>query len=59
MGTIKDKTGAELNRRKVPIVSIDESLDKFDNVIISSDKIQKMNEILKKTGHPKNYLKSK
>ena len=54
-----DKKIAELNKRKAPIVAIDESLDKYDNVVPFSEKHAKMNEILKKTGHPENYLKKK
>jgi hypothetical protein len=40
-------------------VVIDESLDKYDNVILFPEKLAKTKEILKKTGHPKEYLKSK
>ena len=54
-----DKKIAELHKRKAPIVKIDESLDKYDNVLPFPEKHEKMNEILKKTGHPKNHLKSK
>ena len=40
-------------------VTIDESLDRYDNVIPFSEKHEKMNEILKRTDHPENYLKKK
>ena len=40
-------------------VTIDESLDKYNNKVPFPEKQEKMNEILKKTGHPENYLKSK
>jgi hypothetical protein len=59
MSTIEELKIKELNERKAPIVVIDESLDKYDNIIPFSEKHEKMNEILKKTGHPKDYLKSK
>jgi hypothetical protein len=59
MSTAVDKKIAELNKRKAPIVAIDESLDKYDDVIPFPQKQAKMNEILKKTGHPENYLKKK
>jgi len=59
MSTVIDKKSAELNKRKAPIVKIDESLDKYDDIIPFPEKQEKMNEILKKTGHPENYLKSK
>jgi hypothetical protein len=49
----------EPNKAKMPIVVIDESLDKYDNVIAFPEKHAIMNGILKKTGHPKDYLKSK
>ena len=40
-------------------VKIDESPDKYDNANPFPEKLEKMNEILKKTGHPENYLKKK
>jgi hypothetical protein len=59
MSTVVDKKINELNKRKAPIVRIDESLDKYNHVIPFPEKHEKMNQILKKTGHPENYLKSK
>jgi len=59
MATVIDKKIAELNKRKAPIVKIDESLDKYDNVIPFPEKHEKMNKIIEKTGHPENYLKRK
>jgi len=52
-------TKEEPNKRKTPTVVIDKSLDKYDNVVLFPEKLAKINEILKKTGHPKNYLKAK
>ena len=59
MSTTEDLKIAELNKRKAPIVVIDESLDKYDNTVPFPEKLAKINEILKKTGHPKDYLKEK
>ena len=59
MSTVVDKKIKELNKRKAPIVRIDEALDKHDNVVPFPEKHEKMNQILKKTGHPQDYLKSK
>jgi hypothetical protein len=42
MNTIK-----ELKNRKVPIVPIDHSLDKFKNKILFPEKLAKTNEMLK------------
>ncbi len=43
----------ELNKRKVPIVRINNSLEKYKNLPIFQDKLDKANEILKKVGLPK------
>ncbi len=59
MSKIEELKIIELNERKGPIVVLDESLDKYDNIVLFPEKHEKMNEILKKTGHPKNYLKEK
>ncbi len=53
MSTIKELKIKELNELKAPIVVIDKSLNKYDNVVLFPEKLAKMNEILKKTGHPK------
>ena len=52
MTTIK-----ELNKKKVPIVRIDKSLNKYDNIVLFPDKVEKANEMLKSIGLPK--LKTK
>lgn len=49
MGTIID----DLNRRKIPIVKIDNSLKEFINKPLFQDKVEKANETLKKVGLPK------
>ncbi len=40
-------------------VTIEESLDKYDNVISFPEKHERMNEILKRTGRPESFLKNK
>jgi len=47
------RTIKKLNKSKVPIVHIDESLDKYDNVILFPDKVAKANEMLQTIGLPK------
>lgn len=47
------KTMKDLNKKKVPAVRIDPSLDKYDNVILFPTKLTKANEDLKKSGFPK------
>lgn len=48
------KTAKELNNRKVPIVTIDESLEKYRDKIICPDKLEKANKMLKTAKLPKN-----
>jgi hypothetical protein len=55
----KMKETQKLNKMKAPIVVIDESLNKYNDVVLFPEKLERANEILKKTGHPKDYLKSK
>ena len=59
MSTKKEPTIKELNERKEAIVIIGKSLNKYRSVVLFPEKLAKANEILKKTGHPKNYLKEK
>lgn len=42
-----------LNKRKVPIVRIDNSLEKYKKMPIFQDKVEKANEILRTVGLPK------
>ncbi|MEO8884517.1 MAG: hypothetical protein ABI367_00540 [Mucilaginibacter sp.] len=51
------RTIKELNKRKVPIVIIDESLDKYDDVILFPDNLAKANEMLRTIGLPKDKKK--
>ena len=52
MTTIK-----ELNKKKVPVVLIDKSLNKYNDVILNPDKVDKANEMLRTIGLPKHKLK--
>lgn len=47
------KSMLEINRKKVPAVRIDSSLDKYDNIVLFPEKLKKANEQLKKSGFPK------
>lgn len=53
MATIID----DLNRRKTPIVKIDNSLKEYKNKPLFQDKVEKANETLKKVGLPKKGTK--
>ncbi len=46
------KTIKKINQKKVPIVRIDNSLEKFKDMPIFQDKVEKANEVLKKVGLP-------
>lgn len=54
MTTIKD-----LNKNKVPIVRIDKSLNKYDEIVLFPDKVEKANEMLRTIGLPKIQKKKK
>lgn len=43
----------ELNKRKTPIVRIDSSLEKYKDMALFQDKVDKANEVLKQVGLPK------
>ncbi len=47
----------EIKRRKIPIVRVDKSLNKYDDVVLFPDKLEKANEMLKKVGLPKQWIK--
>ncbi|GHV44580.1 hypothetical protein FACS1894180_6100 [Bacteroidia bacterium] len=48
----------ELKKRKIPIVTIDKSLNKYDNVVTFPDKLEKANEMLRRVGLPKQWTVS-
>jgi hypothetical protein len=43
----------ELNKRKTPVVIIDNSLKKYKNMPVFQDKVDKANEMLRTVGLPK------
>ncbi|MDR3696418.1 hypothetical protein [Mucilaginibacter sp.] len=47
----------ELNKRKAPIVVIDNSLKKYKELPLFQDKVDKANEMLRTVGLPKDMLK--
>ncbi len=47
------KSIKELNQRKVPIVKINNELEKYKKLPLFKDKLDKANETLKKVGIPK------
>jgi len=47
------KVLTEIKERKIPIVRIDNSLNKYDDKILFPDKLEKANEMLRKIGLPK------
>ncbi len=49
----------ELKKRKIPIVKIDKSLNKYDDIVLFPDKLQKANEMLRKVGLPKQWTSEK
>ena len=53
------KITAELKKRKIPIVKIDESLNKYDDIVLFPDKFKKANDMLKKVGLPKQWTNGK
>jgi hypothetical protein len=46
------KTMLDLNTKKVPAVRIDPSLDKYDNIVLFPDKLQKANKKLNQSNFP-------
>ena len=47
------KITAELKKRKIPIVKVDESLNKYDEIVLFPEKLEKANEMLRRVGLPK------
>lgn len=46
------KSILELNEKKVPVVRIDKSLNKYDNIVLFPDKVEKAKEAFAKFGLP-------
>ena len=53
------KITKELKKRKIPIVRIDKSLNKFDDIVLFPDKLVKANEMLRNVGLPKQWVAKK
>ena len=53
------KVVTEIKERKIPIVRIDNSLNKYDDKILFPDKLEKANEMLRKIGLPKQWTMGK
>jgi len=53
------KITTELKKRKIPIVKIDKSLNKYDDKVLFPDKLEKANEMLRKVGLPKQWMNEK
>ena len=51
------KTIQELNAKKIPIIRIDNSLEKYKTIAIFQEKVDKANEMLKTVGLPKTTIK--
>jgi hypothetical protein len=49
------KITTELKKRKIPIVKIDKSLNKYDDIVLFPDKLEKANKMLRKVGLPKQW----
>ena len=47
----------ELKKRKVPIVRIDKSLNKYKDVVLFPAKLERANEMLRTVGLPKQWTK--
>jgi hypothetical protein len=49
----------ELNKKKAPIVKIDNTLNKYEKVVLFPEKLEKANNMLRKIGLPKTKKISK
>lgn len=48
----------EIKKRKIPIVRIDDSLNKYDDKVLFPEKLEKANKMLRTVGLPKQWTKS-
>ena len=46
------KTILELNEKKIPVVRIDKSLNKYSNLVLFPDKVEKAKKAIEKMGLP-------
>ncbi len=44
---------SDLNKKKVPTIAVDKSLNKYEEVVLFPKKVAKANEMLKNIGLPK------
>lgn len=49
----------ELNKKKAPAVKIDNTLDKYENIVLFPEKLAKANAMLLKKGLPKIKVSTK
>jgi hypothetical protein len=49
------KITTELKKRKIPIVKVDKLLNKYDEIVLFPEKLEKANEMLRKVGLPKQW----
>ena len=49
------KVTTKIKKRKIPIVRVDKSLNKYDDKILFPDKLEKANEMLRNVGLPKQW----
>ena len=45
----------EIKKKKTPIVKINQSLNKYDDIVLFPEKLEKANHILKSIGLPKKW----
>jgi len=46
----------EIKKKRVSTVRIDPTLDKYDDIILFPEKLEKANEMLRKIGLPKQWI---
>jgi len=46
----------EISKRETPVVRIDKSLNKYDDMILFPEKLEKANETLRRIGLPKQWI---
>jgi len=47
----------EIEKRKIPIVRMDKALNEYDDKILFPEKLEKANEMLRRIGLPKQWIK--
>jgi hypothetical protein len=53
------KVITEIQKRKIPIVRVDKSLNSYGDKILFPNKLEKANEMLRKIGLPKQWITEK